>query len=107
EHRVTLREGATLHVLAREPDRETFLEQCAESELLGRCPGDALALLDRLAPRIEHALQGAMRLECLRHLGELEADLLQLRQVVARLAAARVLLVPGNTQMRPLASGHS
>ena len=66
QHGMALREGAALHVLARKADREALVEQRAEGQGLGRRPVDAFALLDHLAPGIEHALQRAVDCEVLR-----------------------------------------
>ncbi len=47
QHRVALREGAALAVLAGQTHREAFVEQRAERQRLGGRPVDALAGLDR------------------------------------------------------------
>ena len=78
QHGMALREGAALHVLARQAHGEAFHQQRAEGQLLGHRPVEARAVLDHLAARVEHALHGAVDLEGLGHLGELEADLLEL-----------------------------
>ena len=51
QHRMALREGAALAVLAGEPHRMAVEQQRAEGERLGGRPVDALAGLDRLAAR--------------------------------------------------------
>src|SRR5690606_12618168 len=68
---------------------------------LGRGPVDAGAVLDRLAAVVEEALDGAMRLEALRHLGQLLADLLQRLDRNGGLAATQLVLVVGGAQPRP------
>ena len=60
QHRVALREGAALGILARQPHRMAFLEQRAEGERLGGRPVDPFAGFDRLAAVIEEPLDGAV-----------------------------------------------
>ena len=60
QHRVTLREGAALAVLAGEPHRIAVEEERAERERLRGRPVDAGAGLDRLAAVVEEALDGAV-----------------------------------------------
>ena len=68
QHRMALREGAALGILAGQADRVAFLEQRAEGERLGGRPVDALAGLDRLGAVVEEALDGAVDVEAFRHL---------------------------------------
>src|SRR5687768_6311008 len=56
EHRMALREGAALHVLAAEPDLEAFLEERAEGERLAHRPIDTLPALHHLAAVVEETL---------------------------------------------------
>ena len=63
EHRVALREGAALAVLAGQADREAFVEQRAEGQVLGHRPVDAVAGLDHLAAALEQALDGLVGVE--------------------------------------------
>ena len=70
EHRVALREGAALGILAREADAVALLEQRAEGQRLGGRPVDVDARLDRLPARVEDALDGAVGVEARRHLGQ-------------------------------------
>ena len=50
QHRMALREGAALAVLARQAYRIALLQQGAERQVLGHGPVDAAAALDHLAP---------------------------------------------------------
>ena len=88
------------------PDRRTgkpSIEQRAEGQVLGHRPVEARALFDHLAAGIEHALHGAVNLEGLGHLGELEADVLELLDRNAGLALARILVILGRLQAGPAA----
>ena len=91
QHRMALREGAALAVLAGQPHRMAFEQQRAEGERLGGRPVDALAGLDRLGARVEEALDGAVDVEALRHRGDLLADLLERLDRDAGVAAARIV----------------
>ena len=101
EHRMALREGAALDVLAREADAVALLEKRAEGERLGGRPVDADAGLDRLPPRVEEALDGAVDVEVRRHLGEADADLLQLPDRDAGDAASRRVAGLGGLEAGP------
>ena len=61
QHRMALREGAALAILAGQPHREAFLEQRAEGERFGGRPVDVLAGLDRLGAVVEEALDGLVQ----------------------------------------------
>src|SRR6266852_3443962 len=93
QHRVALREGAALGVLAGEPHRTAVEQDRAEGKRLRGRPIDALAGLDRLGPRVEETLDGAVDVEALGHRGDLLADLLQRLDRDAGLAAPRVVVV--------------
>ena len=101
EHRVALREGAALEILAGQADRVAVEQDRAEGQRLGRRPVDALARLDHLAARFEEARDRLVRLETGRHLGQLAADLLQRLDRHGGLAAALLVLVVGGAQARP------
>src|SRR5580704_3246716 len=77
QHRMPLREGAALAVLARKPDVMTFLQQRAERQTLAGRPVDTDAAVDRLGAILQEALDGAMYPESVRHLGDLAADILE------------------------------
>ena len=80
-----------------------FEQQRAERQRLGGRPVDAFAGLDRLAARIEEALDGAVDVEALRHRGELPADLLQRLDRDAGVAAARIVDRAGGLHAGPAA----
>ena len=103
QHRMALREGAALAVLPGQPHRMAFLEQRAEGERFGRRPVDALAGLDRLGAMIEKALDGLVDVEALRHRRDLLADLAQLGERDAGIAAARIVGFARRLQARPAA----
>src|SRR5581483_6652907 len=92
QHRMALREGAALRVLAGKSDVMAFLQQRTERQRLAGRPIDAGARVDRLGAVFEEALNRAMDAEAVRHLGDLAADLLQLRSVDAGDAAAGIFL---------------
>ena len=77
EYGVALGEGSALAVLAGEADRETFLHERAESELLGHGPVDALSGLDHLAAAFDEALERFVQVEIGGNGREPAADLLQ------------------------------
>jgi hypothetical protein len=86
------------------PDRRIGLPSSrmrAESQRLGRRPVDAFAGLDRLAAVLEEADDRLVRLEILRHLGQLLADFLQRLDRHGGLAAPLFVLVVGRAQARP------
>ena len=60
EHEVALREGAPLHVLAGQPDRDAFDEERRERERLGMAPVDSAAG-HRRPPALE--LPGELRMD--------------------------------------------
>src|SRR6202042_1531215 len=95
QHRMALRERAALGVLTRQAHAMAVEQQRAERECLAGRPVDALAGLDRLAARVEEALDRAVDVEALRHRGDLLADLLQRRERDAGIAAARIVQVIG------------
>src|SRR5258707_14885529 len=66
-------------------------QQRAERQRLAGCPVDALPGLDRFLTRIEEALDRAVDMEALRHLGDLAADILQRLDRDAGVAAARIV----------------
>src|SRR5215813_12254347 len=66
-------------------------QERAERERLRGRPVDAFAGLDRLGAGGEEALDGAVDVEILRHRRDLAADLLQLLDSEAGIAAARVV----------------
>ena len=103
QHRMALREGAALRILAGQADRMAFLEQRAEGERFRGGPVDALAGLDRLGAMIEEALDRLVDVEALRHGRDLLADLAQLADVDAGIAAARILDSAGDLEPRPAA----
>ena len=77
QHRMALREGAALRILAGQADRMALLEQRAEGKRLGGRPIDALAGLDRLGALIEETLNRLVDVEVLRNRRDLLADLAQ------------------------------
>ena len=83
QHRVALRKGAALAVLAGEAHRMAFVDERAEGQRLGRRPVDALAGLDHLAAAVEEAPDRLVNVEPFRHVGEALADLLQPGEVDA------------------------
>ena len=66
QHRVALREGAALAVLARQAHREALVEQRAEGQVLGHRPVDAGRRLHHLAAALQQALDGLVGVEVLR-----------------------------------------
>ena len=58
QHGVTMRERASLGVLARDPDRDALLEERGEGERLGMPPVDP-AFAQRLASSLELALEAS------------------------------------------------
>src|SRR6516162_7500702 len=103
QHRMALREGAALGVLAGEPDMMAFLKQRAERQRLAGRPIHADAGVDRLGAIIQETLDGAVNAETIRHLGDLAADLLEDRQIDAGDAAPRILFLVGELKAGPLA----
>src|SRR5262245_157536 len=91
QHRMTLREGAALGVLAGEPHRMTLQQQRAKCERLGRRPVDAFAALDRLAASFQEPLDGPMYVEALGYRRDLPADLFERGERRAGMAATRLL----------------
>src|SRR6266576_63551 len=75
QHRMALREGAALGILARQPDVMAFLQQGAERQPLPGRPVDADAAVDRLGAGFQEPLYGAVNPEAVRHLGDLAADI--------------------------------
>ncbi len=97
-----LAEGAALHILAGKPDLGAFRDQRPEGQRLGKRPVDTLAGLDHLGAVVHEPLDGAVRLEALRHFRQLFAYLAQLLERHRRLAAALLILIVGSTQAGPL-----
>src|ERR1700674_2595916 len=91
QHRMALRERAALGILAGQPHRMTFAQERAEGECLAGRPVDAVALLDRLGARVEKALDRAVDMETRRHRADPLADLLELLDRKAGIAAARIV----------------
>ena len=63
DDRVALAERAAADILARQADREALDQQRGEGQMLGGRPVDAGALLDRLAPLLDHPAQPGMDVE--------------------------------------------
>ena len=104
QHRVALREGAALHVLAGEAHAMALEQQRAEGERLGHRPVDALAGLHHLLAVVEEALDRAVDVEALRNRGERLADLLDGLDRIAGLAAARIVrILAHGLEARPAA----
>ena len=103
QHRMALREGAALGILSGQPHRMAVQQQRAEGQRLAGRPVDAFAGLDRLAPVFEEARDGAMDLEIVRHAGDLLADLLQLGDIDAGDAAARIVAFGAGLHAGPAA----
>ena len=104
QHRMALREGAALASPGRlSRTVMAFQQQRAERQRLGGRPVDALPGLDRLAARIEEALDGAVDVEALRHRGELLAHVLQRLDRDAGVAAARIVDRAGDLHAGPAA----
>ena len=103
QHRVALREGAALRVLAGQPDRGAFLQQRAEGQRLRSRPVDALARLDRLGAVVEETLHRAVHVEPIGHRCDLLADFAQHVRLDAGIAAARIVGVGGGLQAGPAA----
>ena len=66
QHRMALREGAALRILARQAHRLALVEQRPEGQRLAGRPVDPLAGLDHLAAVVEEAADGLVDLEPLR-----------------------------------------
>src|SRR4029077_18535150 len=101
--RVALRERAALGILAGQPHPVTLLQQRAERQRLGGRPVDAGSGLDRLAAAVEKAIERAMQMKALRQRGDLVADLLELGDFDAGLAAARIVGFAGGLEAGPAA----
>ena len=103
QHRMALREGAALAVLAGEPHPVAFEQQRAEGERLAGRPIDARAGLDRFAPVFEKAVERAVQMEVRRQRRDLAADLLERRDLDAGMAAARIVGIVGALEAGPAA----
>jgi len=75
EHRVAVREGAALDVLAGDADRVAFGEQGGEGEPFAQAPVEVRAGLEGLGLEVELALDLRVRGEVGRHLPEVRGDL--------------------------------
>src|ERR1035441_2147258 len=95
---MALRESAALGILAGQANGMAFLEQRAEGKPFRSGPVDAVAGLDRLGAMIEEALDGLVDVEALRDAGDLFADLAQLGDIDAGIAAARILDSAGDLE---------
>jgi hypothetical protein len=100
EHRVALGEGAALHVLAGEAHPVAFEQERAEGQGLGHGPVEPLAGVQHLLAVVEEALDRAVEMEALRHLGQRIADPLQGLGRDAGLAAAGIVGIL-RTALRP------
>src|SRR4051794_5818497 len=104
EHRMALREGAALDVLAGQAHAMALEQERAEGERFGARPVDALAGLDGLLPVVEEAPDGAVQVEAGGRLGDAGADLLQGPGRDVGLAPARVVgVLARRLDPRPLA----
>src|SRR6202047_1393693 len=100
QDRMALRERAALGVLAGQPHLVTFEQQRTESQGLAGRPVDIGAGLDRLAAAVKEPVERAMQMKARRQGGDLVADLLELWDLDAGMAAARIVGLA-----RPLESG--
>ena len=101
QHRMALREGAALAVLAGEPDAVALVEQGREGKRLAHGPVDVLAGVDGFPPIVEQALDRLVEVEALRHGGQAMADLDEARAIDAGLTATIVLRAGGRAQACP------
>src|ERR1700759_373723 len=77
QHRVALREGATLGVLPRQPDMMAFLQQRTERQRLASRPIDPDTGFDGLGAIFQEPLHRAVNPEAVGHLGHFAADVLE------------------------------
>ena len=101
QHGMALREGSSLHVLARQAHWKSIQQQGAERQMFRHCPIKPLAFLDHLAALIEHALHGLVDLEGLWHAGELQADFPQLCHRHTGFSPARILVILSRLETGP------
>src|ERR1700730_3327610 len=90
QHRMALRERAALGVLAGQPHLVAFEQQRTERQRLAGRPVDIGAGLDRLAAAVEEPVERAMQMKSRRQGGDLVADLLELCDLDAGMARARL-----------------
>src|SRR5579862_8510094 len=103
QHRMALRKRAALRVLSGQPHAVAFLEQRAEGERLTGRPVETLTGFDRLSAVIEKPLDRLVHMEVRRNDGDFLADLAQLLERDAGIAAARVFELASRFQSRPAA----
>src|SRR5215204_2779546 len=103
QHRMALRKGAALAVLAGQPHRIAAEQQRTEGERLRRRPVNALAGLDRLGTRVKEALDGAVKVKILRRRAELLADLLERFDLNAGDPAAWIVVIARRLHAGPAA----
>ena len=89
---VALREGAAPGILTREADRETLIEQGRKGKMFCRRPIEALAGLDRFAAAIDDPAKRLVNVDILRDRRDRLAELFQLLDRNAGLAAALIIL---------------
>src|SRR5262245_4094959 len=87
QHRVALRKGATLAVLAGLPYGVAFLEQRAQGERFARRPIDSLAAFNRLGAMLKETPDCLVNGEPIRNGGDFLADLAQQAGINARITA--------------------
>src|SRR5215471_19809744 len=100
---MTLREGAALGILAREPHPVTLGQQRAEGERLRGRPVDVLPRVDRLAAVLKEAQQRAVQMKARLERSDLLANLLELGNIDAGLAATRIFRVARGLEAGPAA----
>ena len=102
QHRMALREGAALAVLAGQADAIAVVDQRGEGQSLGGRPVDALAGFDRLAAIVEEALDRLVEVEALRNRAQLLAIFVQLAVLDGRSCRGGVLPASAlGTDFRP------
>ena len=88
---VALHESAAADILAGQAHREAFVEQAGKREMLRAAPVDFLAGLVAFAAAREHALDGLVDINAVRHAGNRVAEFLELGFRDARPAAPVVI----------------
>src|ERR1700692_587147 len=103
QHRMARRECAALGVLAGQPNPVPRWQHQAEGERLAGRPIDIGAGLDRFAAAIKKPIERAMQVKTLRQRCDLVADLLELCDLDAGMAAARIVGLARSLEAGPAA----
>src|SRR5271168_4995206 len=98
---MALRKGATLAVLAGQAHAMTLVDEATEGQRFRRRPINAFACFDRIATVVKETLNGAMEMEALWNGREPQAKFLELADIDAGAAAARIVAAVGGTHPGP------